>query len=595
MQPATRQSPSSPSPSPRDASLARWAPLLLVLLVALPPILGDLGGPMLWEDEGDTAIFARRIVETGLPTAWDGRTFLDSDYGFRVAPHLFGRDFVMVGTPWLPFYATAASFALLGESEVAARLPFALASLATIALLYAFVLRTTGCRRAAFAAALALVASTQFVLYARECRSYGFNMLFTMLLLHGFVRLRPSGADGGAAGARRPDVWLAVAAVLLFHTQIIPAAIALATCGALALLHPRFRPRLPALLWRAPFVIALTAPWMLVTWSAVQTNWKPLEGGLEWPSRVLQLGAESMVAVPWLGWLVAIPLLRHRFRDGDRDLLWIGLGFVALVFALLPLALTKTLLLVVGLRYVCGLLPVAAAVTGLLVARASDGQPRRYAALLVLVTATHLAGNALPWLALGESRHVAGGMAFVNAPRALGEKLLNATWWYHLRGLGEPNPGTLPPLVDFVNGAIPEDDVLVTNFAWDNLYFYTRRRMGFRISPHATAVVEAAREAGFPPYAFGLEGARWLVWRHAADPLPDMPFDAVRSALEARGARLEPVARFREVLWENRPELHWHRFAGVGHPFAPRRMGAQGRKYPDAVVYRITEAGSETR
>src|SRR5262249_40368926 len=82
--------------------------------------------PPLWEDEGDTVVFARQILATGLPTAWDGRTFLDSDFGFRVEPHALGRDFVMVGTPWLPFYVTAGSFAVFGESERAARLPFAL-------------------------------------------------------------------------------------------------------------------------------------------------------------------------------------------------------------------------------------------------------------------------------------------------------------------------------------------------------------------------------------------------------------------------------------------------------------------------------------
>jgi hypothetical protein len=102
----------------------RWsAPRLAVLAVAAHLIFFDLGGPWLWEDEGDTAAFARNIVATGLPTAWDGRTFLDGDYGMRVVPRLFGHDLVMVGTPWLPFYATAASFALFGESNAAARLP----------------------------------------------------------------------------------------------------------------------------------------------------------------------------------------------------------------------------------------------------------------------------------------------------------------------------------------------------------------------------------------------------------------------------------------------------------------------------------------
>jgi 4-amino-4-deoxy-L-arabinose transferase-like glycosyltransferase len=126
----------------------RSAPRLGVLAVAAHLIFFDLGGPWLREDEGDTAAFARNIVATGLPTAWDGRTLLDSDYGFRVVPRLFGHELVMVGTPWLPLYATAASFAFFGESNAAARLPFAITSFASIALLYLLVLRATRCTRA---------------------------------------------------------------------------------------------------------------------------------------------------------------------------------------------------------------------------------------------------------------------------------------------------------------------------------------------------------------------------------------------------------------------------------------------------------------
>jgi hypothetical protein len=143
---------------------------------------------------GDTALFARSIVQHGLPLAWDGRSFVDSDDGLRVAPHALGQPLVMVGTPWLPYYAVAASFALLGESEWAARLPFALAAIATVALLYGLVLRATGCVRPAFAAGLLLLASTQFLLYGREARSYAPNMLLTLLVLAGFLRL----------GERRP-------------------------------------------------------------------------------------------------------------------------------------------------------------------------------------------------------------------------------------------------------------------------------------------------------------------------------------------------------------------------------------------------------
>ena len=239
-----------------------------------------------------------------------------------------------------------------------------------------------------------------------------------------------------------------------------------------------------------------------------------------------------------------------------------------------------------GLRYVCAMLPIAAAVTGVLVARASGGRTLAYALLLVLFGATHIAGNTLPWLALGESRQLGDKFVFLNAPRELGEKIVNASWWYFVRGLGVPDPGTLPEIVDWVRAHAEPEDILVTNFAWDNLYFYTNKRQGFRVAPEAP-VRETALALGLPRYVFGLDDARWLIWRHGSDPLPGYPLDAVRRELAARNAKLEPVASFREVLWENRPELHWHRFPRVGYPFAPRRLGAEGRKYPNAVVYRV--------
>src|SRR5262249_6614146 len=294
--------------------------------------------------------------------------------------------------------------------------------------------------------------SAQFQLYARESRSYALNMLLTMAVLWGFLRL----------GERRRDPWLAIAGVLLFHVQILPAALALGACAAVALAVPGQRHRLRPLLARAPFVIAFTAPWFWISWSATGTNWKPLQHGSEIWWRLAQLGAESTLMVPYLGWAIGLPLVWGRLRAGDRTVLELAFAWMALCAVLLPFALSATLLVVVGLRYVCGLLPLSAAVTALLVARASGGRNVVYAALLVLFGATHLAGNALPWLALGETRRF-GGVATVNVARELPDKLLNTQWWDFARGLGVRDPGALPGLVDFLRRNAAPDDVVLTN------------------------------------------------------------------------------------------------------------------------------------
>jgi hypothetical protein len=172
------------------------------------------------------------------------------------------------------------------------------------------------------------------------------------------------------------------------------------------------------------------------------------------------------------------------------------------------------------------------------------------------------------------------------APREDGEKFVNSTWWHFVRGLGVPNPGTLPEIVAFLHAQADPDALITTNFGADTLYFYSNLRQSFRIAPEAP-VRAAALEMGLPDYVFDLGHVDWIVWRPGSDLRPGV-FARVRADFDARGARLETVASFREVLHENRPELQWHRFPRVGYPFASRRSGAGGHEFPNAVVYRVT-------
>lgn len=577
----------------RDPRVAKSSPrsllaLAVLLSIACALLLTDLGGPRLWEDESDTALFARSIVRNGLPLAWDGRAFVDGDDGLRVVPQALGRPLVMVGTPWLPYYATAASFALFGESEWAARLPFAIAAIAAVGALYAFVLRTTGCLRAAFAAGLLLLASTQFLLYGREARSYALNMLLTVLVLAFFSRL----------GERRRDPWLAIAAVLLFHVQILPAALALGACALVALVVPSERKRFAPLLWRAPWVMAATLPWLALSWSATGTNWESLASVRELLPRIGQLVVEATVAIPWLGFAIGLPLAWRRFTSGDRRLLTLCGAWLAALALLTPLALSQGLLEVVGLRYVCGVLPIAAAVSGVLVARASAGRMPVYVALLALFGATHLMGGALPWLAIGETRR-AGGVLW-QAPRDTVDKLFNTTWIAFVRSLGMRDPGTLAGIVEVLDRDAGRDDVVLTNFGWDALYWYGDRPVGMRIATDAP-VRRPARRMGLPAYVFGYDDARWLVWRGGNEALLGYPLTLlewrlpeVRAALAKRGAKLEEVAVLPETLWENRPELYWHRFPAAGLPFAASAEDSLRPPYDPARIYRVRWSGAET-
>src|SRR5215470_6449604 len=87
----TAQASQSPScrlytrwPAPQDKRLMRrhW-PFAILAALALALLITNLGSGYFWEDEGDTAVLASNILKFGVPKAWDGVTFTESDKGAR--------------------------------------------------------------------------------------------------------------------------------------------------------------------------------------------------------------------------------------------------------------------------------------------------------------------------------------------------------------------------------------------------------------------------------------------------------------------------------------------------------------------------------
>ena len=104
----------------------KWLAALLALAAAL--LLVRLGDGRLWQDEAQTALVARTVLHGGLPRGFDGLNYFSQELGAE-----YGPGFLWRWHTWLPFYLLAAFFKVLGESTLAARLPFALAGLATVA------------------------------------------------------------------------------------------------------------------------------------------------------------------------------------------------------------------------------------------------------------------------------------------------------------------------------------------------------------------------------------------------------------------------------------------------------------------------------
>ena len=98
-----------------------------LVLLASALLLANLGNQFLWQDEAQTALLARSILAHGIPHGSEGPNSFSQELGVELGPGGVWR-----WHTWLSFYAVAASFALLGESAFAARLPFALCGVATV-------------------------------------------------------------------------------------------------------------------------------------------------------------------------------------------------------------------------------------------------------------------------------------------------------------------------------------------------------------------------------------------------------------------------------------------------------------------------------
>lgn len=535
----------------RSALTAHW-PLALVAALALPLIFIGVGRECLWEDEGDTAVLASNIVKFGVPKAWDGVTFTDSDRGARVNDAM-----VMVSHPWLQYYAAAAAFALFGESSFTARLPFAIAGVLTLLVLYAVIWRVTRNRVAAVSSAALLLLNVQFLLYCRQSRYYTLAMLITCALLWFLFELKS--APSAAA--------FAVLAILLFHTQPL-AVVPVIAIGLFTLVYPPLNAQRRWFWIAIPFVLLFTAPWFLLATRGYGEGAQLARNGGEVAARFAQSIIEAASVAPLLGILLLL-IARPALTANEKTLVWIALVSVLLHATVLALTQSTNVLWFHGARYETALLPLIAGCGGVLIAKVS--RHRTFIALpLVALFAFTKVGLPTAWFSWSSDGRLPFGryVIAVHLPQRTLERFVGGGHAAYVRDLLASNPGTIANAVAFLDTYAHHDDVLVSNYGWEPLYFHTRLAQAMKILPEYP-IKPAAQRRALPSYTFGVDHAQWILWRPYWDGYLDYRWVDVEREIAANGGRLRPVAELEETLWENREDIHFHRFAGGVYLFEP--------------------------
>ena len=547
--------------------VSHW-PLAVLATITGVLIFTNLGSDSLWEDEGDTAALASNILKFGVPKAWDGGAFLDSDHGARL-----NRDLVMVTHPWVQYYLTAGSFLLFGQNTFAARFPFAVAGWMSILIVYFFLWRLLRNRLIAFSAAALLVFSVQFLLYVRQCRYCALNMLLVCWLFWSFFKMKSA----------RDCAFFVLAATLLFHTHPYGLAPVVAL-GGISLIYRPFAQQRRWIWFVAPAIALLTLPWLALsslssTGVALNTSAPQTLGDLV--ERCFQAFIEATSVTPLIGTgvvLLGAALVHWKRKNSEQpaetdatsgvflganesSILLSVMGAIVLYGLVTAMTQSSDALWLAGMRFASPVLPLAAMAAAIVIVKMSRGNILVCVALVLVFGFTKIA-QLTPWVAWNPSGLIRCGKYSVgtHVPVRLIDRVLGSGIVKYVHDLWRENPGTVATTCKFLRANARRGDVLILNYGWEPTYFYTRLPQALGILPQYP-VYQRARELGMPEFVFGVDHVRWIVWRSAWETAPGYAMDDVAREIVRRGGQITIVLEMKETVFENSPDIHLHRFS----------------------------------
>ncbi len=149
----------------------------------------NLGNIYLNADEAETALLSKSILKEGVPVGKDGEFEIRQN---KASPFKSEESKVWIFHPWLQFYVTAGTYALLTQvNTFTSRFGFALSGFLLIVIFFGFLSRQKEEFGDFFvlAAFALLVFSTPIYLYIRQCRYYALNLLFSFALFTAYLAM----------------------------------------------------------------------------------------------------------------------------------------------------------------------------------------------------------------------------------------------------------------------------------------------------------------------------------------------------------------------------------------------------------------------
>lgn len=361
-----------------------------MLLLALGAVLlfANLGNGVLWQDEAETAVLARRVLQFGYPVADDGQNLLEVPSAYAHGPGA-----AWVYSPWLPFYLLAGAFAAFGESTWVARATFAAFGWLTLTLTWRLAKRLTSDVTVHRLSVALLAGSVAFLLHMRQARYYSLTAALVVASCLAYLHFE-------AAPARRTALGVGALLAALFHVNFGAMAPVVAAMGWHQLRWGSRRSRRYAA-EGALLAGALTVPWLAACYRPgyVQAFSLPrVWDHLEYYVRVTNKYLIPIAAMAVVTLAAAIAKLRPRGRVSlPPARQWMFLAAVVVLQAVLLLVPDQR-----HLRYLIPVLPLFAIAEAFWLAAAIRRHRLGGAVLAALAIATLVLHTGQPRAPLAE-------------------------------------------------------------------------------------------------------------------------------------------------------------------------------------------------
>lgn len=546
----------------------RPVPFVLIGLGSLL-LFWNLGRPALWQDEAETALRAESILETGLPRMSLRGVLVTTQHS--LSAHEGNAAGVWTWNTWLPAYMVAGSFAILGRTPFAARLPFALSGLLALWLAWRLFSDSESDelvenRPWSAEAALALLAlSASFLLFCRQSRYYALLPLGTVLVLMSWRRLLDKKPWGALA--------VALSLQFLLHASFAFFACACLTLALDAVLRLDECPRAGRFWAAAALTVLLAAPaaWYFRIWDrpgnhqyGFAESVEFLKTSLLWLAVfVLPLALVAAVFIRrWIRVLLGAVLLCGLVSEGP----WSRLCAVAVWVSLLAAAAREPAPYgVMNLRRMC-LLSIVVTLA-VLSFTAAEPYGRYLAGLLPAVA--YLVARGFSALGRGRAPAVAGlvllaagGNLFFVGPLKAAQTLAPAEPDASVSGMMRQRLRDLPPrseLLRFIAETFRGPEGYIESAA---AAMKAGGGKDFFSDADDLSLLFATRLRPLTPEEFKTQEPDWLMPSPWIRLSPEL--EARANALIASG-RYEPVAvDAPRLMWQNNPDP-------LFRDFAPRR------------------------